>query len=371
MLALMFLVAAAAASSVPLLRDNQNLVAYIKSTANMEIKFDSPSNYKQFDSYIHCARSGTRLFPRCISTRCDWAITADAVLYAEVRYPKTVCVQEKGITKAWKIVDHIERPFVLLSVSYDRTLPLNTDVRVDPYDYFGRNGPGWGTIIRSPKVLHWFIENHDKNDSKVSTLPTGFPETEEVKAAEYYKVLTDFLAANTISALKERTSKARVLSQDRVRSGVGQWKDRKISHTLCQKASYCKTPLVDVENQKNFLHELTRYQFILCTHGGGLDPSPKAWESILLGTIPIIQHGTLDDAYVQLPVVIVPSIHDFLMQPENVVQLQLDKWLLELSPYYEEGSDLRKQVLYKLTTDYWWSRVIQKYEELAPPIQEH
>ena len=33
-----------------------------------------------------------------------------------------------------------------------------------------------------------------------------------------------------------------------------------------------------------------------------LDPSPKAWEAIIAGTIPIIEHSTLDDAYSQLPV---------------------------------------------------------------------
>ena len=32
------------------------------------------------------------------------------------------------------------------------------------------------------------------------------------------------------------------------------------------------------------------------------DPSPKAWEALLVGTIPVIEHSTLDDAYSQLPV---------------------------------------------------------------------
>lgn len=33
-----------------------------------------------------------------------------------------------------------------------------------------------------------------------------------------------------------------------------------------------------------------------------LDPSPKAWETILAGSIPVLEHSALDDAYGELPV---------------------------------------------------------------------
>ena len=33
-----------------------------------------------------------------------------------------------------------------------------------------------------------------------------------------------------------------------------------------------------------------------------IDPSPKAWEALLVGTIPVLEHSALDDAYSQLPV---------------------------------------------------------------------
>ena len=89
-----------------------------------------------------------------------------------------------------------------------------------------------------------------------------------------------------------------------------------------------------------FLLELSQVPFILCTHGGGLDPSPKAFEAMIVGTIPIIQHSTLDDAYRHFPVVFVDSTVDLLRQ-NNTLEL-LSKWRDELGPYYEEGSELRK-----------------------------
>ena len=110
-----------------------------------------------------------------------------------------------------------------------------------------------------------------------------------------------------------------------------------------------------------FLVEVSQVPFILCTHGGGLDPSPKAFEAILVGTIPIVQHSTLDDAYRHLPVVFVDSTVG-LLQNNNTLEL-LGKWLIELSPYYEEGSELRLKVINRLTSAYWNEQFLKKIKE--------
>jgi hypothetical protein len=75
----------------------------------------------------------------------------------------------------------------------------------------------------------------------------------------------------------------------------------------------------------------------------GLDPSPKAWEAILLGTIPIIQYSTLDDAYERFPVVFVNEWNE-IFQNDNV-ETFLRSQLTRLAPYYENGSELRKKTL--------------------------
>ena len=95
-------------------------------------------------------------------------------------------------------------------------------------------------------------------------------------------------------------------------------------------------------------------------HGGGLDPCPKLVHSIVMGTIPIIQSNSLDDAYSQLPVVIIPSIQAFL-QPNNTAEAQalLEQWGNKYSPFYEPDSALRNETLYKLSEDYWWNQVLK------------
>jgi hypothetical protein len=78
----------------------------------------------------------------------------------------------------------------------------------------------------------------------------------------------------------------------------------------------------------------------------GIDPSPKAWETIMAGSIPIIQHTTLDDAYKHLPVAFVDNWEQ-LLQPANhtVLEDMLKGWIDQLQPYYVQGSALRRRTL--------------------------
>jgi hypothetical protein len=78
----------------------------------------------------------------------------------------------------------------------------------------------------------------------------------------------------------------------------------------------------------------------------GIDPSPKAWETIMAGSIPIIQHTTLDDAYKHLPVAFVDNWEQ-LLQPANhtVLEDMLKGWIDALQPYYVQGSALRRRTL--------------------------
>jgi hypothetical protein len=140
-----------------------------------------------------------------------------------------------------------------------------------------------------------------------------------------------------------------------------QWYDRHRIAQLCLNTSQCFQPQygnhsfsqnekMSVESmtdatltRQDFLHYTSLVPFILCVHGGGLDPSPKAWESMIVGTIPIILHSTLDDAYVRFPLIILQS-WDELFFHSNITEL-LETWLRKLGPYYEEGSRLRNQTL--------------------------
>lgn len=54
-----------------------------------------------------------------------------------------------------------------------------------------------------------------------------------------------------------------------------------------------------------FRRELRAHPFTLCVEGGGIDPSPKAFEALIQGSIPIIRESPLADAYRHFPVLVV------------------------------------------------------------------
>lgn len=327
----------------------------------------SPSTYQAYSYEVLSVRSGSSTEPRGLQTHCDWVVSWDGVFHGVVDRPRTICVGTRAMSKVWKILADWKTPFVLVTMGGDQTTPLGI------LDNRGRY-PGYGlaefeSIMKNPSVLHMFSENHDMNHSKLSTLPTGFADIPKRNPGTWYTNLNSFMNKNynLVKPLDQRDANISVIVVDRIREGT-QYIDRRLTREWCTNVSFCKTGADFASNQEYgdpkshdyFLSLVVRFRFIICTHGGGIDPSPKAWENILLGTIPIIQHSTLDDAYIRMPVVIVPSISGFFEQGEEKCREQLNEWLARLAPFYSKGP-LREQVLYSLTTEYWKNDILVKY----------
>lgn len=97
--------------------------------------------------------------------------------------------------------------------------------------------------------------------------------------------------------------------------------------------------------------EIERHAFVLCVEGGGVDPAPKAWSVLLHGAIPIIRRTALAPAYAHLPVVMVDEWTTDRLTPERFVH-----WRDELVQWFDDP-ELRREVLYRLSSDYWWSLI--------------
>lgn len=81
---------------------------------------------------------------------------------------------------------------------------------------------------------------------------------------------------------------------------------------------------------------------------------------MLIGSIPIVQHSTLDDGYERLPIVFVNEWKELFENPD--IGGLLKGWLEKLAPYYEEGSVLRKLALERLNMKYWLDQIEHKYQ---------
>jgi hypothetical protein len=173
----------------------------------------------------------------------------------------------------------------------------------------------------------------------------------------------------------------RMLVSDRIRTGTGTWALRAEIFNLCKEDmirtrdtssdsenmeelpnsiprgvsdpnnqtvhSVCLIPETQLRgqeaNHQQFVKLLTTVAFVACVRGGGLDPSPKAWEALRAGTIPIIEFSTVNDGYEHFPVVFVEDWKELIKHPNGTQLLRV--WANKLAPYYEEGSELRKKVL--------------------------
>ena len=88
-------------------------------------------------------------------------------------------------------------------------------------------------------------------------------------------------------------------------------------------------------------HRQTEYAFVVSPAGEGID-CHRTWEAINLGCIPIVIHGSLDEMFDGLPVLIVRSWRD-------ITKELLDKTVLEYST--------KTFCMEKMTLQYWMDKI--------------
>lgn len=101
---------------------------------------------------------------------------------------------------------------------------------------------------------------------------------------------------------------------------------------------------------REFRRELQRHPFTLCVEGGGIDPSPKAFEALLRGSIPIIRESEVADAYRHFPVLVIPEWEARHLSPAILRKARAD-----LLGDWQDWTD----VLERLSMRYWRDLIIR------------
>lgn len=162
----------------------------------------------------------------------------------------------------------------------------------------------------------------------------------------------------------EKSAGKLVFCAHRTRKTSDQWETRRLVTKLAKGpwSSFVEIPSGRLE-LKEFRRQLSRHSFTLCVEGGGLDPSPKAFEALLQGSIPIIRESPLADAYRHLPVLVVPDWNKDVLAEEFLKG--------ELSRLRGEWPDW-SAVLDRLAATYWLDiinhrRPTRQHSSLVPP----
>jgi hypothetical protein len=198
-------------------------------------------------------------------------------------------------------------------------------------------------ILKHPQLHHWTAENADDvSHPLMSPLPLGLVYSDAPKIRE-------FMPVPKVPRLADRP--LNLLCGHRVRDGA-QWEPRKvISETAKRDWSSFTTLLNEDVPEEKFLSLIQEHSFVLCAEGGGLDPSPKAWQALLYGAIPIIRKNSLFDAYRHLPVIFVED-----WKTEQLTLEKLKLWKAQLLPDFDDPVQ-RSDTLNKLSLDFWWNRI--------------
>ena len=287
-----------------------------------------------------------------VASRCDWVVLTDRnEPTVELRRQRNTATPRHIFLSmrapflainyfASEVLPQLTSPFVLVSGSEDVTLPGQTDKR---WRTFNDDESGAIKRILDHKMLRrWFTENLvDNSDSRFAPLPTGLV-FEDGDASHQ-------IAVGTPPSLFDRP--LRILCGHRVRDGA-QWLLRKKVTAIAENewAQWCTVTDGELPIDK-YLRLMMSHAFVLCVEGGGVDPSPKAWQAILYGAIPIIRRGAHSSAYQELPVAFVDD-----WTPDAITRKRLEGWRRDLAPAHA-GPENRLDTLRRLGLDYWWDKV--------------
>jgi hypothetical protein len=240
------------------------------------------------------------------------------------------------------IINTITNKFIVIITGEDLTFPNQVDVRWKKIEQVDLIKKTYNLIISHPLLIHCYIENRDEEHPKTSSLPLG------INPREMPNMNCDYILKFIDNHIKLTERPLKVICIHRDRDG-----DRQIINKY--KNTTWKNYTITNGNYKydSWYKLLQTYPFIICAHGGGIDPCPKVWEALCLGCIPIIKHSALDDIYMQFPVIFVDEFNEDTINEDN-----LKKWISEYNDFYDnpEKTKLWKDKLYLE----YWKCIIQK-----------
>jgi hypothetical protein len=296
--------------------------------------------------------------PQGFPARCDWVINdwidgSTATLYGDLhQLPRTVFVRTPVLQRFHNRILPCfpsTHRLVLLTGGSDKTVPRQTDQR-SPGSYQAIPRTDWLSWLNDPRIVALFVENLDEyfpQNSKVHPLSLGLNAAQlPTDPDTFFDSAVAQLPARNISQRE-----IRMLFSNRVRGGTGQWKDRARAAKMCQALPHCEIAHFSINT---FFQKIQTYPFLLCVHGGGLEPNPNLYTALLAGVIPIIAPFPGQSMYEGLPIVITDGRWDH--ESEFFSWDYLTHKRSELAPYFEDPWK-RSAVLEKLTSKYWWNKV--------------
>jgi len=263
--------------------------------------------------------------PSRFSNYFDWIMTEHTILKRK-EVPETIFVKTDYLPRfVNENLPYLTNKFVFITGSSDWSPVLN----------FTRE---YYIILSNPYLIKWYMTNSLSSHPKIVTYSGGLCHNET----------SDKLLLDTRSNIEKRESnKILCVWRNRDFNVCGhQYITRHIVEKFVKE--YPETfDWVDPNlSTEQFYNLMSQYKFVLCPVGNGVDPCPKAYEAIILKTIPImIRTQNTFEVYSDLPVLLVDDFSEVLE--------------MDLTSVYQFRQHLfDDKFLYNLTCDYWVEKIM-------------
>jgi len=179
--------------------------------------------------------------------------------------------------------------------------------------------------IKKAECVRWYAENLTSYDRIFSPIPGGVlpsPWRDSVNFV-WTRPRRDQQAKIAVCANRERSG-ARYAGQFVERSRVAA-----LSRGPWAEFVHVPEPSLPLPEYRQLLR---KHLFTLCVEGGGIDPSPKAFEALRQGSIPIIKESPTADAYRHFPAVVVQTwdeseiSEEFLRAEDERIRAEWPDW---------------------------------------------
>jgi len=231
------------------------------------------------------------------------------------------------------VLPTLSKPFTLLSGGSDATIPTQT---TDFFREFNQKEQvAIEGIANHPLLKTWFCENLISLELSPKCKPLLLGHNLEIPVLPFVKDVSNKDKLCFACHVMHNYSKSASTTREKVNHlCVTDWKD------FCD---YFATLPHD-----KYAETMSEYKFCLCVQGGGIDPCPKLWHSIMMGTIPIVKRSSLSEALDHLTVYYVDDWTSDALDPDV------------LGVFWENNKHKIIDSQDKLFIDYWWDNYICK-----------
>lgn len=185
-----------------------------------------------------------------------------------------------------KIHPQIENPYILVTLYYGPVMHM-------------------AKYVNDPKIIAWFgMNNRDAvTFEKFTTIPLGILRDEQLfyESKNIYKQLQQL----------KNVPKTELLFMN-FTVHEGRYDGRSDIYNMFKNQPFCLDDVPTAFFRRPFMEYMTlmaRYKFALSPTGDMYD-CYRHWEAMLVGTIPIIQHTSLDPMFEDLPVILVDDFKE-------------------------------------------------------------